>query len=89
MTHHTPSDTQNILLKDKATQLYIYIVICTFQNLILKLILATMAANLIFSQNFQIFFVLTKSVLMVRSSFQLCALWRRQAVMSAVDKAEY
>lgn len=48
-----------------------------------------MAANLIFSQNFQIFFVLTKSVLMVRSSFQLCALWRRQAVMSAVDKAEY
>ena len=83
MTHH---QTQNILLKDKATQLHI---VCTFQNLILKLILATMAANLIFSQNFQIFFVLTKSVLMVRSSFQLCALWRRQAVMSAVDKAEY
>lgn len=48
-----------------------------------------MAANLIFSQKFQFFFVLTKSVLMARSSFQLCALWRRQAVMSAVDKAEY
>ena len=48
-----------------------------------------MAADSIFSQKFQFFIVLTKSVLIARSSFQLCSLWRRQAVMSAVDKAEY
>ena len=82
MTHH---QTQNIILEKNATQLWL------LPNPIQKLILATMpmAANSIFSQKFQFFIVLTKSVLMARSSFQLCSLWRRQAVMSAVDKAGY